>query len=46
MKQLFIQEKDPMRLIVFKDIYEQFEDIADSCQTVANTIETIIMRNA
>jgi len=46
MKQLFIQEKDPMRIIVFKDIYEQFEDIADSCQTVANTIETIIMRNA
>ncbi len=46
MKQLFIQEKDPMRLIVFKDIYEQFEDIADCCQTVANTIETIIMRNA
>ncbi|EON70535.1 DUF47 domain-containing protein [Lysinibacillus sphaericus] len=46
MKQLFIQEKDPLRIIVFKDIYEQFEDIADSCQTVANTIETIIMRNA
>lgn len=46
MKQLFIQEKDPMRIIVFKDIYEQFEDIADCCQTVANTIETIIMRNA
>ena len=46
MKQLFIQEKDSMRIIVFKDIYEQFEDIADSCQTVANTIETIIMRNA
>ncbi|GLC88832.1 DUF47 domain-containing protein [Lysinibacillus piscis] len=46
MKQLFIQEKDPMRLIIFKDIYEQFENIADYCQTVANTIETIIMRNA
>ncbi|MEG0260408.1 MAG: DUF47 family protein [Lysinibacillus sp.] len=46
LKQLFIQEKDPMRIIIFKDIYEQFEDIADCCQTVANTIETIIMRNA
>ncbi|MFF2793653.1 DUF47 domain-containing protein [Lysinibacillus xylanilyticus] len=46
MKQLFIQEKDPMRIMVFKSIYEQFEDIADYCQTVANTIETIIMRNA
>ena len=45
-KQLFQTEKDPIRLIIFKDLYEQFEEIADYCQTVANTIETIIMRNA
>ena len=45
-KQLFIREKDPIRIIQFKDIYEQLEDIADYCQDVANTIETIIMRNA
>lgn len=45
-KQLFLNEKDPIRLIKFKDIYEQLEEIADYCQNVANTIETIIMRNA
>ncbi|SIT83883.1 DUF47 domain-containing protein [Edaphobacillus lindanitolerans] len=45
-KQLFLHEKDPIRIIQFKDIYEQLEDIADECQNVANTIETIIMRNA
>jgi predicted phosphate transport protein (TIGR00153 family) len=45
-KQLFLNEKDPIRIIQFKDIYEQLEDIADYCQKVANTIETIIMRNA
>jgi len=45
-KQLFLNEKDPIRLIIFKDIYNQLEDIADSCQDVANTLETIIMRNA
>lgn len=45
-KQLFLTEKDPIRLIIFKDIYEQFEEIADFCQNVANTIESIIMRNA
>ncbi|MEK5036788.1 DUF47 domain-containing protein [Sporosarcina sp. FSL K6-3457] len=45
-KQLFIREKDPIRIIQFKDIYEQLEDIADYGQDVANTIETIIMRNA
>lgn len=45
-KKLFLNEKDPIRLIKFKDIYEQLEEVADYCQTVANTIETIIMRNA
>lgn len=45
-KRLFLNEKDPIRLIKFKDLYEQFEEIADYCQNVANTIESIIMRNA
>ncbi|MEC1177966.1 DUF47 domain-containing protein [Metasolibacillus meyeri] len=45
-KKLFLNEKDPIRLIKFKDIYEQLEEVADHCQNVANTIETIIMRNA
>lgn len=45
-KQLFLNEKDPVRIIMFKDIYEQLEEIADYCQNVANTMETIIMRNA
>lgn len=45
-KQLFLNEKDPIRLIKFRDIYDQLEDIADFCQDVANTLETIIMRNA
>jgi len=45
-KQLFLNEKDPIRLIKYKDIYDQLEDIADYCQDVANTLETIIMRNA
>ena len=44
--ELFQIEKDPIRLIIFKDLYEQLEEIADYCQNVANTIETIIMRNA
>jgi uncharacterized protein len=44
--ELFQTEKDPIRLIMFKDLYEQLEEIADFCQNVANTIESIIMRNA
>lgn len=46
MKQLFLREKDPIRIIQFKDIYEELEDIANYCQDVASTIESIIMRNA
>ncbi|WP_413302432.1 DUF47 domain-containing protein [Bacillus sp. 1P10SD] len=45
-KNLFTVEKDPIRIIQYKEIYEELEDIADFCQTVANTLETIIMKNA
>ncbi|MEH7301765.1 DUF47 domain-containing protein [Neobacillus drentensis] len=45
-KNLFTVEKDPIRIIQYKEIYEELEDIADYCQAVANTLETIIMKNA
>ncbi|MDN3450755.1 DUF47 domain-containing protein [Planococcus sp. APC 3906] len=45
-KNLFAVEKDPIRIIQYKDIYEELEEIADHCQKVANTFESIIMKNA
>ena len=45
-KNLFTVEKDPIRIIQYKEIYENLEEIADYCQAVANTLETIIMKNA
>lgn len=45
-KHLFHVEKDPIRIIQYKEIYEELEEIADYCQKVANTFETIIMKNA
>lgn len=45
-KHLFSVEKDPIRIIQYKEIYENLEVIADHCQDVANTLETIIMNNA
>ncbi len=45
-KNLFSVEKDPIRIIQYKEIYESLENIADHCQDVANTLETIIMKNA
>ena len=38
--------KDPIKIIQFKEIYEELEEVADSCQSVANVLETIIMKNA
>ncbi|KOO43903.1 DUF47 domain-containing protein [Priestia koreensis] len=45
-KNLFVIQKDPIQLIKIKELYEMLEDIADSCEDVANTLDTIIMRNA
>ncbi|MDG4656041.1 DUF47 domain-containing protein [Ectobacillus antri] len=45
-KNLFSIEKDPIKIIQYKEIYENLEEIADSCQGVANVLETIIMKNA
>jgi predicted phosphate transport protein (TIGR00153 family) len=45
-KHLFTVEKDPIRIIQYKEIYETLEDIADYGQTVANTLESVIMKNA
>ncbi|TCS82119.1 DUF47 domain-containing protein [Tepidibacillus fermentans] len=45
-KQLFLREKDPIKVIQYKEIYETLESISDSCEDVGNTLETIIMRNA
>ncbi|CEH29835.1 hypothetical protein AM501_18620 [Aneurinibacillus migulanus] len=45
-KELFKNEKDPIKIIQYKELYEIFESISDSCEDVADTLETIIMRNA
>ncbi|KRG16608.1 hypothetical protein ACA30_00280 [Virgibacillus soli] len=45
-KHLFTVESDPIRLIKLKEIYENLELITDSCQGVANTLESIVMKNA
>ena len=43
---LFKSEKDPIKIIQYKELYEMLENVADSCEDVADTLETIIMRNA
>lgn len=45
-RSLFANVKDPIELIKKKEIYELLEATTDDCEDVANTLETIIMRNA
>lgn len=45
-KELFNKVKDPIELIKKKEIYERLEDTTDSCEDVADMLETIVMRNS
>jgi uncharacterized protein len=43
---LFAVEKDPIRLIILKEIYGRLETAMDKCEDVANIIEAIVVKNA
>ncbi|MCG7409543.1 DUF47 family protein [Paenibacillus sp. ACRRX] len=45
-KALFANIKDPIDLIKRKEIYERLEQTTDSCEDVADMLETIVMRNS
>jgi predicted phosphate transport protein (TIGR00153 family) len=42
---LFEQEKDPIAVIKWKEIYENFEDGTDRCEDVANILERIALKH-
>lgn len=46
LRNLFQSEKDAIKVIQYKEIYETLEEIADYCQDVASTLQSIIMKNA
>lgn len=46
LKHLFQKEKDPIKVIQYKEVYEILEEIADYCQDVASTLQSIMMKNA
>lgn len=43
---LFEEEKDPVMIIKWKEIFEVVETAVDKCEDVSNVIETIILKNA
>ncbi|WEG72688.1 DUF47 domain-containing protein [Vagococcus intermedius] len=43
---LFQEEEDPIRLIRYKTVYENLEEIANFCEDVSKTLNSIVMKNA
>jgi len=43
---LFDEEKDPIQLIKWKEIYETLERATDKCEDAANVLESVVMKNA
>ncbi|MBK7539889.1 MAG: DUF47 domain-containing protein [Myxococcales bacterium] len=43
---LFKEEKDPIMVIKWKEIYENLENASDRCEDVANIIEGVILEHA
>jgi uncharacterized protein len=43
---LFKEEKDPITVIKWKEVYENLENASDRCEDVANIIEGVILEHA
>jgi uncharacterized protein len=43
---LFREEKDPISVIKWKEIYETLESATDRCEDVANIIEGVVLENS
>jgi len=43
---LFLQEKDAIRLIKYKEIYQALENATDMCEDAADVMESILVKNA
>lgn len=46
LKKLYRGTKDPLKLIVWKEIYDSLEKCCDACENVANDVENIVMKNS
>jgi len=46
MRNLYLGTKDPVELMCWTEIFHRLEKCADSCEDVANTVESIVMKNS
>jgi uncharacterized protein len=43
---LFAQEKDPIRIMKLKEIYELLEQATDYCEDVADALQNVVVKNS
>lgn len=43
---LFADETDPIRLLKWKEVYENLERCIDKCEDAANVLEAVVLKNA
>ena len=43
-RRLFMHSKDPIELMVWREIFDRMEKCCDACEHVANIVESIIMK--
>jgi len=46
MRRLYTEEKDPIEIIVWSELFDRLEDCCDSCEHVADAIEIVAMKNS
>lgn len=44
--ELFKNETDPVRIIKWKELYEILENATDRCESIANIIESVVLKHA
>lgn len=45
-RKLYTTSKDPVELMSWKDTFEYFEKCCDACESAANVVESVIMKNS
>jgi predicted phosphate transport protein (TIGR00153 family) len=44
--ELFRHEKDPIRVMKYREIYEALESAADACEDVADRLQNVVVKNS
>lgn len=46
MRKLHMEEKDPLQIIAWREIYDYMEKCADACEHAADVVGSVVMKNS